>query len=425
MIKENVSHYFYNRLFELADKPKIDQQDLLALNRLMHQLFELVTQDVKVHLNSLFTRMAYTFQVHQTPPTLVNNLHWLRISISKSHQIPLEFQSEIGFQGLRILSHGVSHLFDQDIPTNLLETFPKEEWTLEAKKGEKQYHQKNLKVVVTAIHREEKSLIVYEEKSVEPIVVKFDQAGINDHFNPSIRLITQLFRPPFQLYLLDCKVRNNQIIPSAFVLEPDHLFGVTDISECFKPEMDSPMFYLLKRLSPFSGSMHLILGNTANYILDELIRDSTKSFEALIKEIFHLYPFAFSLRSDTEIKQFALKAKTHYQRLKHVIQGHFKDLDIRPEDSSLEPTFYSPTYGIQGRLDVLHQTEAETSIIELKSGRTFKPNGYKLNRNHYTQTLLYDLLIKSAFGDQTSPKNYILYSGESEDQSLLIILSDL
>lgn len=55
-------------------------------------------------------------------------------------------------------------------------------------------------------------------------------------------------------------------------------------------------------------------------------------------------------------------------------------------------------------------------IIELKSGKTFKPNVYGINASHYIQTLLYDLMIKSAFQTRLKSVNYILYSKEKEKQ---------
>ncbi len=49
--------------------------------------------------------------------------------------------------------------------------------------------------------------------------------------------------------------------------------------------------------------------------------------------------------------------------------------------------------------------------MELKSGKIFKPNVYGINESHYMQTLLYDLLTRSVFGN-IPHKNFILYSRE-------------
>ncbi|HRI60584.1 MAG TPA: AAA domain-containing protein, partial [Saprospiraceae bacterium] len=84
---------------------------------------------------------------------------------------------------------------------------------------------------------------------------------------------------------------------------------------------------------------------------------------------------------------------------------------IEPENCFLEPTFFSEQYGIQGRLDLFYRTEDKAAIVELKSGTPFKPNSYGIQRSHFTQTLLYDLLVRSVYGSSIDPAKYILYSG--------------
>ena len=97
----------------------------------------------------------------------------------------------------------------------------------------------------------------------------------------------------------------------------------------------------------------------------------------------------------------------------------FSENDINPKSCLLEPSFYSQRYGIQGRLDVFYhhieKTGKENSaIIELKSGKAWKPNRWGLSDNHYVQTLLYDLMIKSVYAERLIPTNYILYSGADD-----------
>ena len=95
-----------------------------------------------------------------------------------------------------------------------------------------------------------------------------------------------------------------------------------------------------------------------------------------------------------------------------MIGKELEDLGIERETAFLEPSFYSNEYGIQGRLDMYHYDEGkkQSDIIELKSGKLFRPNSYGLNENHYVQTLLYDLLIESVHKARIKSNNYILYS---------------
>jgi DNA replication ATP-dependent helicase Dna2 len=50
------------------------------------------------------------------------------------------------------------------------------------------------------------------------------------------------------------------------------------------------------------------------------------------------------------------------------------------------------------------------SIVELKSGSPFMPNIHGISSNHFIQTALYDLLIRSTFGSNIHLGSYILYS---------------
>ena len=87
----------------------------------------------------------------------------------------------------------------------------------------------------------------------------------------------------------------------------------------------------------------------------------------------------------------------HFENLKDVVNNELKNSNISKDKAYLEPSFFSNEYGVQGRLDLFHIDEEnkQSDIVELKSGKLFKPNGYGLNENHYVQTLLYDLIIES------------------------------
>ena len=160
-----------------------------------------------------------------------------------------------------------------------------------------------------------------------------------------------------------------------------------------------------------------MLGHIANFFLDELIHDHTSTFDNLFAKVFQLNPIAFSLFSDEQVKDVHTQAANHYKNLRRQIEDGFPNQKIEVEDCFIEPSFYSEKYGIQGRLDILHKPTGNEipSIIELKSGSPYGKNRYGLSASHYTQTLLYDLLIKSVFGKETDPRKYILYSKLDEN----------
>ena len=62
--------------------------------------------------------------------------------------------------------------------------------------------------------------------------------------------------------------------------------------------------------------------------------------------------------------------------------------DNQTLDSALiEPSYCSPAFGIQGRLDLYIDHDSERSIIELKSGKIYRPNSYQINQSHYISDL--------------------------------------
>ena len=174
--------------------------------------------------------------------------------------------------------------------------------------------------------------------------------------------------------------------------------------------------FTLNAYTPRRSNVHLILGNTVNFLLDELMSDIKTEFKELLPQIFTRQPLEFALLDDHAVKSLLQQARRHFDTLKAVIAGTFPRLAIDPSLSSLEPSFYSRMYGIQGRLDVYGgSSTSDRSIVELKSGKPFNANKHGLSRNHYVQTLLYDLLIRSVYGHQLNIANYILYSGQITD----------
>ncbi|MEY4904990.1 MAG: hypothetical protein RLZZ292_2805, partial [Bacteroidota bacterium] len=258
-----------------------------------------------------------------------------------------------------------------------------------------------------------------EEHPEQVIYVKYNIAERNENFMPTIRAIRKVFGFPITLNLLDVEIdKDGTYRPKAIVIEPDYLVDVTAIAECFKDTGAEPLSYLLSRFLPKDSTPTLMVGNIANFFLDELISNPTLNFEETFPKVFRLNPLTFAVFDDNQIREIYTNSRKHFNNLKRIILDEFPKRNIDPNDCFLEPSFYSETYGIQGRLDLLHKhadDNSETVIVELKSGKPFKPNLHGISHNHYTQTLLYELMTKSAYGDSVKPMNYILYSGVDEN----------
>ncbi|GAA4023497.1 hypothetical protein GCM10022409_04190 [Hymenobacter glaciei] len=110
---------------------------------------------------------------------------------------------------------------------------------------------------------------------------------------------------------------------------------------------------------------------------------------------------------ETRALGFAAASRTGYQQ---------EPLNLA--DCFLEPTFLSATYGLQGRLDLLHESATGYDLVELKSS-TKVPHAEPWT-NHAAQAQLYRLLLESVFGADGETagrgRTSILYSNAPSGQ---------
>ena len=320
--------------------------------------------------------------------------------------------------GLKGLATAISVVTEVEVPAALHAQYSTEwpSYRLPVQGGS---FQKELKVLL--INDKQSASYFVAKRVDEPfdlLKVFYRQIGTNDNFDTSVKLIQRVFKFPLMVNLLDVTLDENQgCSPRGFVIDPDYLMDISAIAACFQPSGVDPWQQLLKKYLPFTVSPPLMLGNIANYYLDELMSNHEIAFRDLVKGVFELAPLEFCLFSDRQVKEIVQKSQKHFINLKSLVQSGFSTVGIDVKNAFLEPSFVSPSYGIQGRLDLLyHAPEKKTSVVvELKSGRLFMANAYGINISHYMQTLLYDLLVSSVFSLTYTPASYILYSGLDVD----------
>lgn len=211
---------------------------------------------------------------------------------------------------------------------------------------------------------------------------------------------------------------------SLIVIEPDYLYDVTDISQCFTQKGSNAYYYFIYKFLPKQTTYYTFLGNLVNQIFDYLLTEKEISFEeafnlSISKKI--LSYLVLKHKDQAFIYNIKKDAKEHYQSLLKVVQI------LKKYSFQIEPTFFSAEYGLIGRMDVLlesEQSEHWKTIIELKSGTPPKgnvilkfANGLKFPTSmwasHYAQIVGYNLLIKSAISQRIG-SSMILYSSCKE-----------
>ena len=409
MDKTSLPELFFNELEQL-----LENQSTLAGSEIVQKQFNLLqqllskqTSDEHLHFSTLFSRVAYVCQKHRIPGVMQYETHLFRKAYQHLKDYDLQDIKSLGY---KVMVNLISLIYEEAIPISLKE-FIKYRSPLLDRKVKVQSFLPLVEVIITEDKPTEDRFLATTEMG-EKVQVLYNISDRNENFNSSIDVIREAFRYPLTVNLIDVEIDKDGLYrPKAFVILPDYLMDVTAVANCFKSYGTEPNLYLLNKIKAFESSPALMIGNIANFFLDELVNHADADFDALFIQVFRLNPMAFALMEDSVVMEIRDKCKQHFRNLKNTITEDLASLKIDPSSMVLEPSFYSQKYGIQGRLDVLDLGENDqNSIIELKSGKIFKPNHDGINSNHYLQTLLYDLLVRSVYGTRVKSMNYILYS---------------
>jgi DNA replication ATP-dependent helicase Dna2 len=419
---------FYRELEKnIQDEQLNDREKIAGLYRLLHLIFNEATRRERLQFATLFARIAYVGHQFQLDKRLQYYLHVFRKAAADPSRRREEEAFSILRLGEKVLAHSIAALFDLPIPDKVMEQVS-HQWPAPLRDQTIAGFKPSLRVLALEDDPEKEQLLIRDEQNpADTRRVQYNIPDRNEPFNTTIQALRLTFGFPVTLQLLDVEIDAEGVYrPAAIVIEPDYLMDVTAVAECFREAQPEPLFFLLNKFLPKPINKHLILGHVANFFLDELMSDPDQDFRTLFPKVFRLNPLAFTVLEDREIREIQQKSQKHFLNLKRIIQQEFPEKQIRPEESFLEPTFYDTRHGLQGRLDLLHQPaqlqnefatlQPQTSIIELKSGSAYRPNIYGLSTNHFTQTLLYDLMVRSVFGRKSDPANYILYSGLDDRQ---------
>lgn len=404
MLQPALVELFRREMERVSGAPR---EQVLALATLMEKAFFEATRQEQVAFSSLFARIAYAGQRFDFPAEALKRIQGFRLAARRARGGE-PVSDKIVALGKEALEATLTALSRPPGTASLVQETAAVPLQINA--GE---FPSLLRVVALRDLPESSCLLVVEEDNPEEtLLVRYGDPARNEPFSPSIDFMRKIFGFPLALHLLDA-VRDEQgrCVPAVFVIEPDYLVDVSAISECFKDSGQEPFSYLVRKFLPHETTEPILLGNIANYFLDRLLNEPEVPWQTVFLETFRQFPFVYAPMSDSQVKSISGKAQKHYLNIRQMAQSGLAKQGIDPENCFLEPSFFSNRYGIQGRLDLFFRKEDQSAIVELKSGMPFKPNSYGISRSHFTQTLLYDLLVRSVFGQQTDPIKYIFYSG--------------
>ena len=404
--------------FELivALPEKVSLSKLNGLNDLLFAVIDDIIKKDTIFFNTLFSKITFLKQKLGLSPEITYSLNHFRINFQHIRKSEHVSETEIGRLielGQNLLVFLLNTFYKIDLPHNF-SSAEKVDWIKPQNISSTSKALPFLKGLIYKIDVE-KHLIYFKVdwEGDDQILVHFNVLNLNEVYTNTIIHLHEIDKLPVSCMLVHVKIDDNGFfLPVHFVLEPDYLFDVTAIANCFESKGENPDAYLLKKFSHNSKTPHLLIGDIANFFLDALISNPSLTFDYLFPLVFNKNPLSFALISDADLLKIIDSSKNIFVNLLKTISKDFPTQQILPKHCYLEPSFLSEIYGIQGRLDLLFEGADKTVIVELKSGKTYQTNDYGINIPHFYQFLLYDLIIQSP-SNKKRVAGFVLYAGES------------
>ena len=321
MNKAALATLFYKELQKIISDGQLPfPEKSQSLQQLLNIIIIEVTQHEKLQFTTLFTRYAYAANKYGLPKQLQFFLHQFRKLRHDGHSGMALPEEDVFHFGLKILTEVIRSIFEQETPENITDLVPSS-WPDVFKHPGIQAFKRTARVVILDEDPENEFLLGKDENQPEEIIkICYNLPERNENFNPTIKSLRALFEFPYILSLIDIEIDSSGIYyPKAFVIEPDFLVDVSSIAECFVGQDTIPWTHLLKKYLPFRTTKYLMIGNIANFFLDELMNDPSTTFKSLKTKLFALNPLGFCLFSDKEVKEIIQSVQRHFLTLKGMV----------------------------------------------------------------------------------------------------------
>lgn len=390
----------------LTEIHQIDESNLslrnkyICLKQILERSCKELTRSESLQFPSLFSRLVFIAQKYELPKQLEWSLQTIRIKstfLLKDENnliFPVQYkQAKNTLEAFLLFLQGESQVSEisLNVETDNIKSLPPD----------------RIRVQLLKVDKENDLLFCKSDSSIdETLKVRYNIPSVNELFNPTInRLWTGA-----QLNLIDAQKDNEgYYIPRMFVLEPDYLVDASALAECFQSYGSSYLHYFRRKFEPNVNSHYILLGNLANFFLDELIyaeNPESLKFEDVFMKSFRQMPFEYAsckdIKENNDFRDFMHRAESQFNNIRRVVMNDIPANGFDTTSCTLEPSFFCEKYGFQGRLDLLQLSDEENGIdriIELKSGKPPYPREdvTKIAPNHETQTAVYRLMIQSVF----------------------------
>lgn len=408
------AHTYYRQITESASPPGEPGKQAKALRAAMQFITADLLTDDAVRFPNLFSRLEYLCRRHGIGATVRGHLHQLRIRTNRGANHTFT-ELQITFAA-RALAAFVAHVTGVDVPDEPL--LRGEIGRADEQSAKVVYTGQHFRVAVT--DSREGVLYTTREDQTDTLLLlhKADHPGFEDTFDG--------VTPGDVLSLIDagksaygddyCKAR-------LVVFQPDYLLDVSGLAACFikiaGTQVAAEALWFLNRFSASESTLPLFLGNLVNTFFDAMVSaNPPPDFKTLFGASFAAFPMEYvrHFPEDSALVEFMnTHAVKHCANLKRVVTHDLQHLHppVPLLEPLIEPSFMSPDLGLQGRLDLLHFSGDQATIVELKSGKLPWPHHDHdaVNEGHAAQARMYQMLVNRVLGiDFRNIHVYLLYS---------------
>lgn len=433
-----VAEVWFKEIEGMAFRQGIVLDELSPLNDLFVRVFEVASQAEGLQFHTFYSRVAWVCHRYGASDKVRFLVQAFRAGMKMRLQgTPTKVSPQLLYrQGIAGLALLLEQLSGMVMPARLAEqvaVFAREGYHPVA--GKPAFDR--LRMVALGRESERVLKVAVQELPGPDFLLDYSGEGA-ELFGAVLDQLGEAIPWPVTLSCFKITREGQQLLrPGWVVVQPDFLVDVSGVAACFDGQsVSNTLGQIARKFLPRESTPAIVLGNLVNYALDELLHRPDLDFQTLKMELFRQYPLVFASWTNEEVGELVTELQRQFSHLQQVLWGEFPQAGIYARHCVVEPTFFSEWYGLQGRLDLLSKVEGavvaegqdavglfapeekkppRNTIVELKSGKVFRPNVYGISASHFSQLGLYDLLVKSTFGAQFQPLLYILYSRLPQD----------
>ncbi len=405
----------YAKLHELVADPAEPKSKLLPLRKLVEGIYKKLSSDANLSFSGLFARMQYVHEKLEAPAEINFQLNQLRIVCNKAAHEEDFRAGNCTWQSAILAVRDLLLWLDPDTCDEELDRFLVQTGAESFRTGSHVPKHDFICVVGSfeLIRKADKpaglKLIATLEDGSECVVFLNDLDGEG-------RRWSTLHKVLWRYCTLHC-VNLSQITgrqhwyqsnPSTMmVVEPDFLIDASALAECFTQKGSRPEFYLLGRMLKEPASEKMVQGILVNSILDDLVFAPDTEYQDLFRSGMARQPITFVALGLEAAKNIYTQIRdTHFPVISQFARS------LQEDEVQLEPSYLCPAYGLQGRLDILHEQGGKRHIVELKSGSAPRDGVWPQQQ---MQVVAYNMIIRACGGKTPLGFSSILYSAGGEN----------